>query len=93
MVLNIESEKISFETYPIEQCREQATVRFINDRADFDEQIQKLNDVLTDDKKLADYLYDFYLKHPFINGLTPVYRGLFNRLINSLLKFFSHRNR
>lgn len=80
IILNIEDENITFEVLPFEQCLNSINIHFLEDKNPFICHINRLNDILADEKLLSDYLYKFYESHPLLGVTIPQLYGHWWRL-------------
>lgn len=61
-MVEIDTETHALTLFPYKQCKEQPAVKLIDDRTAFDEQINKLNAIITDDNRLTTETNSYYSK-------------------------------
>ena len=54
------SNQISFEVLPYEQCKDEPKIKLLKDKQRIEEQLQELNDIISDGNKLAQATLDYY---------------------------------
>lgn len=93
VMLDINETDFTFDLIPYVQARQEAGVRIVNDRKEFDSEIQNFNIIIADDNKLKEEHYKWMDKtnKGYLLALEPYrgrilsslyFRGLLPRLIN-----------
>lgn len=59
-MVEIETETNAITLFPYEQCKEQPTIKPIDDKTAFNEQISKLNAIIADNSRLAEETNNYY---------------------------------
>ena len=96
VMLDLHEEKIDFTIIPYEQCAAQPTIHVLDDRTEFDLEIQKLNLIIADDKLLQDSFHRLSLsrKRGIYNILSPYSSRLLKRLqIHGIIPAFVTKNK
>lgn len=96
VLLDLQKEKIDFEIIPYEQCAKQPTVHVLDERTEFDLEIQKLNLIISDDKLLQDSFHRLSTsrKKAIYNMLSPYSSQFLKRLqVHGLIPSFVTKNK
>jgi poly-gamma-glutamate synthesis protein (capsule biosynthesis protein) len=80
VILNIEDQDIAFEVLPFEQCLNSINIHFLEDKNSFVNHINRLNDILADEKRLSNFLHHFYKSQPLLGITIPQLCGHWWRL-------------
>lgn len=95
-MVEIDTETNTITLFPLEQCKDQPTVRLIADRTEFDEQIDKLNAIIVDNNRLQKETNIFYnrKKKRVALSFEPYSNKLLQRLfLHGLIPSFMSKKR
>ena len=95
-MVEIDTETNAITLFPYEQCKEQPTIKPIDDKTAFNEQISKLNAIIADDNRLAEETKNYYSrkKTRFVFALEPYSNKLLKNLfLHGVLPSFSSKNK
>lgn len=84
--LKFDNEKIKLELHPYEQCKQTPTVTLLKDCKAFNQHIQELNAIITDNKKLYQYVAEFY------DNSSQGFLSIFEPYTNRYLSAARHRH-
>ncbi len=95
-MVEIDTETNAIALSPYEQCKEQPTIKPIADKTAFNEQISRLNDIIVDNRRLAEETSNYYSrkKARFLFSLEPYNNKLLKKLfLNGVLPSFASKNK
>lgn len=82
VVIDFNSDNISYKLLPYIQCAEKAEIRFITETKEFEEKINNLNSIIRDDKALSDSFIKMASKKGFLQFLEP-YSNKYLKILKS----------
>ena len=77
-------ERIKFRIYPYEQCGKDAKIKLLENNA-FDEKLQKLNEIISKQEKLAQATHKYY--NESMNGVEFFLCPYQHRIVRGLIKY------
>lgn len=75
---------VKYELYPYIQCRENTSVKLLQNRIEFDKRIGSINKIIKDSQKLQTANEEYYLKS--INDINTMYQPYMNRIFRKLFR-------
>lgn len=95
-MVEIETETNELTLYPYEQCKAKPTIKLMDERTEFDKQINKLNAIITDNDRLQEETDNYYTRRKewVALSLEPYSNKLLQRLfLHGLIPSFLSKNR